>query len=75
MNTAPKFGKIELLLYSDLKDKTLTTSISYEDCGIMITGDYLIIVIDERNDINNTNTSTGKIYHLSEVKAYKTHAQ
>jgi hypothetical protein len=74
MNTIPKFGKIELLLYSDLKDKTLTTSISYEDCGFMITGDYIIIVIDERN-INNSNTSTGKIYPLSEVKAYKTHAQ
>jgi hypothetical protein len=75
MNTVPKFGKVELLLYSDLKDKTLTTNITHEDCGFIITGDYIIIVIDERNDINNSNTSTGMIYHLSEVKAYKTHAQ
>lgn len=75
MNTVPKFGKVEILLYTDLKDKTLTTNISYEDCGLILTGDYLIIVIDERDNINNSNTSTGKIYHLSEVKAYKTHAQ
>jgi hypothetical protein len=41
----------------------------------MITGDYIIVTIDEKDEINDTLTSTGKIFHLNEVSAYKTHAQ
>ena len=42
---------------------------------MVITGDYIIIVIDEKSDVETTNTSTGKIYHMSEIDSYKTHAQ
>ena len=75
-NMIPKFGKVELLLitegYID-KDLASTTKIEFEDCGLMITGDYIIVVIDERDEINNTLTSTGKIFNMKEVKSYKTH--
>lgn len=76
-NTAPKFGKVELLLRNTLNNNDLTsiTRIEFLDCGLMITGDYIIVTIDERDDINNTLTSTGKIFNLNEVSAYKTHAQ
>ena len=76
-NRAPKFGKVELLLKNNLKtnDLTSTTRVQFLDCGLMITGDYIIVTIDEKDDINNTLTSTGKIFHLNEVSAYKTHAQ
>lgn len=76
-NTAPKFGKVELLLRNPLNTNDLTsiTRIEFLDCGLMITGDYIIVTIDERDDINNTLTSTGKIFNLNEVSAYKTHAQ
>lgn len=76
-NTAPKFGKVELLLRNTLNTNDLTsiTKIEFLDCGLMITGDYIIVTIDERDDINNTLTSTGKIFNLNEVSAYKTHAQ
>jgi hypothetical protein len=77
MQGAPKFGKVELLL-KDGKDgtfKSSRTKIEYDDCGMVITGDYIIIVLDEKSDVETTNTSTGIIYHMSEVEKYKTHAK
>ena len=76
MNRAPKFGKVELLLKSKYGDPKIQSieKVEFEDCGLMITGDYIIIVIDEKDEFNNTLTSTGKIFNLSEVSAYKTHA-
>lgn len=77
MNTAPKYSKIELLIknegYRDTDLKS-TTKIEFLDCGLVISGDHLIIIIDERDDINNSLTSTGRIFNLKEISAYKTHA-
>jgi hypothetical protein len=72
MQGAPKFGKVELLLKDGKESVNL---IEYDDCGMVITGDYIIIVIDEKTDIETTNTSTGIIYHMNEVSKYKTHAK
>lgn len=69
--TAPKFGKVELLI----KIENSTNKISFEDCGLMITGDYIIVIIDERDDINNTLTSTGKIFSLNTIESYRTHSK
>ncbi len=76
-NTAPKFGKVELLFKNNLKPNDLTSVVKLEflDCGLMITGDHIIVIIDERDEINNTLTSTGRVFNLKEVSAYKTHAQ
>lgn len=74
-NTAPKFSKVEILLRN-----TNASSIQavdreeFLDCGLIITGNYLIIVIDE-NDIKNSLTSTGKIFNLDKIISYKTHGQ
>ena len=69
-NMAPKFGKVELLI----KNGSIgVDNLVFEDCGLMITGDYLIVIIDERDELKNTATSTGKIFKLSEIKSYKTH--
>lgn len=77
INTAPKFGKVELLIknegYGD-KDLRSTTKIEFLDCGLMITGDYIIVVIDEKDELNHDLT-TGNIFNLKDVSAYKTHAQ
>jgi len=70
--TAPKFGKVELLIRTGGNSRTLET---FEDCGLMITGDYIIVIVDERDDINNSLTSTGKIYPMKDIVSYKTHAQ
>jgi hypothetical protein len=73
--TAPKFGKVELLVKLNDKDKLSNTKLTFNDCGLMITGDYIIVVLDERDEINNTLTSTGRVFPLKDVEAYKTHAQ
>ena len=74
-NMAPKFGKVELLVRVNNSDLPSTTNISYDDCGLMITGDYIIVIIDERDEANNTLTSTGKIYPMKDIVAYKTHSR
>lgn len=74
MIKAPKFGKVELLIKKITNDSLSIEKVEFEDCGLMITGDYIIVVLDEKN-IDETLTSTGRIFHLSEVSAYKTHAQ
>lgn len=69
--TAPKFGKVELLM----KTGTSRTLETFEDCGLMITGDHIIVILDEKDDINNTLTSTGNIFNLKDIVSYKTHAK
>jgi hypothetical protein len=70
--TAPKFGKVELLMKTGGHSRTLET---FEDCGLMITGDYIIVILDEKDDINNSLTSTGNIFNLKDIVSYKTHAK
>ena len=77
MNRAPKFGKIELLIRDNSHNDPLfksETKIEFDDCGLMITGDYIIVIIDEKDELNNTLTSTGRIFNMRDVSAYKTHS-
>lgn len=70
MQGAPIFGKIELLI------KQPNGSVNREewfDSGLVITGDYLIVVVNETDDVETTTTSTGLIHHLSTIESYKTH--
>lgn len=73
--SAPKFRKIVLLLKdNESKDKDIlsTIRIEYDDCAIVITGDYLIITEEENVNIIDTPRSVkGKIYNLKEVDSYK----
>lgn len=69
--TAPKFGKVELLVRENLG----LTKKSFDDCGLMITGDYIIVILDEKDELTHTLTSTGKIFQLKDIDSYKTHAK
>jgi hypothetical protein len=77
MNRAPKYSKIELLLRK--KGVSLdpiieqVEKLEFLDCGLMITGDYIVVIIDEKDELNGSQTSTGKIYPISTVSAYKTY--
>lgn len=77
-NMAPKFSKVELLIknndYSKGNSNSIT-KIDFEDCGLMITGDYIVVVLDERDEVKKMSTSTGRIFHMSEISAYKTYGQ
>lgn len=74
-NRAPKYSKVEILLKTKTSDKSIdsTSKLEFLDCGLMITGDYIVVIIDEKDEINNSLTSTGKIFSMSEVSGYKTH--
>lgn len=70
MNSAPKFSKIELLLkHGDSIEKK-----EFLDCALVMSGDYLVVVLDEKNELQKSHTTTGEIFNMKDVKAYKTHA-
>jgi hypothetical protein len=75
IHTAPKFKKIKLLIKVDNETDSLMTNkltIIHEDCGMVITGDYIIITEDVgHNTIDEEQSVVGKIYPLSEVDSYK----
>jgi hypothetical protein len=76
INSPIKFDKIEVLVKNVVNDVVLpsTTKIEFNNCGLNITGEYMIISVEERTGDNykiNT-TVTNRIYNLSDVVAYKT---
>jgi len=75
INKTSTFGKVEILLKDATNTATIpsVTKIEFYDCGLMITGDYIVVVIDEKDNINNALTSTGRIFNLKDISAYKTH--
>ena len=75
MNTAPKYSKVELLIKNKenaFESVRSTTRVEFLDAGLIITGDYIVII---KNEITpeQINTNTGTIFPLSEVTAYKTY--
>jgi hypothetical protein len=67
--------KLFVTLHYEPSGHKFTINISFEDCGLMITGDYIIVIIDERDEIKDALTSTGKIFPLKDIAAYKTHSK
>lgn len=65
---APKFSKVELLRKVGLS----INSEEYQDCGLVITGDYLFIIEEVRETPTSPLISTGRIFPLSEILSYKT---
>lgn len=70
----PKFSKVEIMLINDSKNKDLPSKekLEFFDCGLMITGDYLIVTIDTKEGLDRPNESLGKVFHLNKIEAYKT---
>lgn len=79
MQTAPKYSKIELITKYNLNQTTKLVEeefITFEDCGMFISGDHLIIVQDVKDNTGETNTATeGTVFNLVNIKQYKTYAQ
>jgi hypothetical protein len=70
----PKFSKVEIMLIDNQKNKGLPSKerLEFFDCGLMITGDYIIVTIDTKEGLAEPNVSLGKIFHLNKIEAYKT---
>jgi len=75
ISSAPKFRKIILLLKdNNSKDKDIisTVAVEYEDCAMIITGNYVIITEEENdNNIDVPSSVKGKIYDIREIDSYK----
>ena len=68
-NHIPKFAKVSLRVkLKGAEDLDIYTR-TFENCGLMITGDYLIITIDDGEGTN------GKVFNLKDVLEYKTYNQ
>lgn len=65
---APKFSKVELLH----KVGVSINAEEFQDCGLVITGDYIIIIEDVKETPTSPLISTGRIFHLSGISSYKT---
>jgi len=74
MHTAPKFGKVEILKYNG-DGPNATDRLSFNDCGLMITGNYLVVIEDKREGLEETLMTTSWVYNLSQIKGYKTYTQ
>jgi hypothetical protein len=69
---APKFNKVELLLTQNNELSVIKEE--FNNCGLMITGDYIIITTDETTDINHSLITTGKVFNIKNVISYRTHS-
>ena len=67
MQTAPKYSKIELI------DNRDAEPIIHKDCGMFITGEKLVIVIDTNDSIQAQTISEGIVYDLNKIHSYKTY--
>jgi hypothetical protein len=78
MNIAPKYSKIELMV-AHAQENGLSIPvdiINFYDCGMFISGNFMIIVEDCRDSSGVSNVSTeGTIFNLNEIKKYITYTQ
>lgn len=67
MNDIPKYSKIELFNLEGVLDE------SYENCGMFITNNTIIVVKETVDSIENITLSEGTIHSLSLISKYKTY--
>lgn len=77
MFNAPKYSKVSLMLKLPSNDAQVPNNklVEFSDCGLVITGDHLIVILDVRDEQNNSLTTTGKIFNLAQVDSYQTHGK
>ena len=86
MITAPTYSKITLLVKTNYYKRSLLTEeddiisdelpstvvVEYEDCGMIITGDYIIIAQEQNKDDKTKEKFTdNKIYNINEVESFR----
>lgn len=81
-HTAPKYSKIEISFkFSTIKEllnetpslnETNLKVKTFEDCGVVITGNHLLIIEDNKTDGDPEIRYTKQtIFDLSEIESYK----
>jgi hypothetical protein len=49
------------------------SKVEFEDAGMFITGNYVVITTKEYNEEIKEVIQTSKIFHLNEINSYRTH--
>jgi len=68
MQGAPKYAKIVITWKT-----TLTTE--FEDCGMVVTADKVIIVKDTHDSVTNMQKTEGSVFELKDMKSYATYKE
>ena len=66
MVNLPIFKTIEILK----KETNSIINVKFENASILLTGNYLIII--EKKNYGNNESSINTVFNLSEIKSYKT---
>ena len=64
------FDKVELLVKSENAKNQSINKLSYSDCGVIISGDFLIISTKEIE-----NAITNRIFPLRTIDSYRTYTK
>jgi|688.fasta_scaffold00015_228 hypothetical protein len=74
-NIIPTFRKVELLVKTVVNDVVMPSlsKVEFEDAGMFITGNYVVITTKEYNEEIKEVIQTSKIFHLNEINSYRTH--
>ena len=77
---APKYSRVEIMFKENAGSKILNEIINsskdplmvFEDCGVMITGDFLLIILDNVSEIPESIKCTKThIFPLNQIEYYK----
>jgi len=74
-NIIPTFRKVELLVKTVVNDVVMPSlsKVEFEDAGMFITGNYVVITTEQYVWETNEVVQTSKIFHLNEINSYRTH--
>ena len=73
MQGAPKYAKIEIT-WKPNSDQGETTS-EFENVGMVVTADKIIIVSDTHDSVTNMLKTEGQVFELSHMKSYRTYKE
>lgn len=65
-----KFHKVDLLVKVENTKNQSINKLSYSDCGVIISGDFLIISTKETE-----NATTNRIFPLKTIDSYRTYTK
>jgi len=75
MNTIVNFSKVEIIenIKDSKSDIPKRNKLEFKNCGLVITGNNLIVIISEASDHEYTNISTSLIFNLENIYSYRTY--
>ena len=81
IQSAPKYSKVEILFKENVGNRILNEVLNnkaedpiktFEDCGIMITGNFLLVILDNSTETPETMMFTKtNIFSLEQIEYYK----